>query len=146
VVRLLKGGGASPDQRKEEPIIRPDPAPVAPGPQPGPPVAAADVLIVAALPNPVDPDAGAESVTLLNASPAAVDLAGWALSDAAGGRQRLGGSIESGGTLRVRLTGAVQLSNQRDTVRPSDARGNVIDQVAYQRNQVRAGRTIVVGR
>jgi hypothetical protein len=109
-------------------------------------VAAADVLIVAALPNPVDPDAGAESVTLLNASPAAVDLAGWVLSDAAGGRQRLGGSVETGGTVRVRLTGAVQLSNQGDTVRLSDARGNVIDQVAYQRNQVRAGRTIVVGR
>jgi hypothetical protein len=46
----------------------------------------------------------------------------------------------------VRLTGAVQLSNQGDTIRLSDARGNVIDQVAYQRNQVRAGRTIVVGR
>jgi hypothetical protein len=74
----------------EDFMIRPDPAPVGPGPQPPPPVAAADVLIVAALPDPVGPDAGAESVTLLNASPAAVDLAGWALSDAAGGRQRLG--------------------------------------------------------
>ncbi len=39
----------------------------------------------------------------------------------------------------------VNRSNQGDTVRLSDAQGNVIDQVVYQRNQVRAGRTIVVG-
>ena len=99
----------------EDFIIRPDPAPVVPGPQPVQPAVAADVLLVAVLPDPTGPHAGAESVTLLNASPAAVDLAGWALSDAAGGRQRVGGSIEGGGTVRLRLTGAVQLSNQGDT-------------------------------
>jgi hypothetical protein len=44
------------------------------------------------------------------------------------------------------LTGAVKLANQGDTVRLSDAEGNVVDQVAYQCNQVRAGRTIVAGR
>jgi endonuclease YncB( thermonuclease family) len=130
----------------EDFIISPDPALAAPGVQPVERVAVADVLIVAALPDPAGPDAGAESVTLLNRSPAAVDLTGWALSDAAGGRQQLDGSVEAGAAVRVRLTGAVQLSNQGDTVQLSDAQGNAVDQVAYQRNQVRAGRTIVVGR
>lgn len=69
------------------------------------------MLIVAVLPDPAGTDAGAESVTLLNTSAASVDLAGWALSDAAGGRQQLDGDLEAGGTLRVRLTGAVRLSN-----------------------------------
>jgi hypothetical protein len=46
----------------------------------------------------------------------------------------------------VRLTNGVRLGNQGDTIRLADAQGNVIDQVAYQRNQVRAGRTIAVGR
>jgi hypothetical protein len=70
----------------EDFIIRPDPAAVAVGPRPARPAASAEVLIVAALPDPAGPDAGAESVTLLNTSPAAVDLTGWALLDAAGGR------------------------------------------------------------
>ena len=70
----------------EDFIIRPDPAPGGPGPQPARPRWPRDVLIVAALPDPAGPDRGDESVTLLNTSAAAVDLAGWALADAAGGR------------------------------------------------------------
>jgi hypothetical protein len=90
--------------------------------------------------------ATAESVTLLNVTSATVDLAGWTLSDRAGGRQVLSGDIQPGATRRLQLTTAVQLGNQGDTIRLSDARGQVIDQVAYQRNQVRPGRTIPFGR
>jgi hypothetical protein len=109
-------------------------------------VAAADVLIVAALPNPAGADPGRETVTLLNASPARVDLAGWALTDAAGGRHTLAGTIEAGDTLRVRLGAALQLANDGDTIALADAAGRIVGQVAYQADHVRPGRTIGFGR
>jgi endonuclease YncB( thermonuclease family) len=128
----------------EDFIIEPDP--VVPTPAPSPtPARVADVLIVAALPNPNGADDGAESVTLLNTSSARVDLTGWALSDA-DGRQRLGGDLDAGATARVRLTAAVRLANLGDTIRLADAGGQVIDEVAYQRNQAREGHTIAFGR
>jgi hypothetical protein len=77
--------------------------------------------------------ATAESVTLLNVTSATVDLAGWTLSDRAGGRQVLSGDLQPGVTRRLQLTTAVQLGNQGDAIRLSDARGQVIDQVAYKR-------------
>jgi Lamin Tail Domain len=130
----------------EDFIISPDPAPGGPGGGGAPPTAVGDVLIVAALPDAVGSDAGAEFVTLLNVSPGVVDLTGWTLSDGAGARQTLSGRLEGGGTRRVQVGAGVALSNQGDTIRISDSQGRVIDQVAYQRNQVRPGRTIVFGR
>jgi hypothetical protein len=126
-------------------IISPDPAP--PGPGPGPrPAAAGDVLIVAALPDPTGADRGHETVSLLNATPAAVDLAGWQLADAAGGRQQLTGTVAGGAVQQVTAAGAVQLGNQGDTLLLLDAGGGTIDQVTYTANQVRPGRTICFGR
>jgi hypothetical protein len=136
----------------EDFIISPDPAPVgAPAPQaPTPvgttqPVAAGDVLIVAALPNPVGTDFGQESVTLVNTTAEPVDLAGWSLGDAVGGPQTLSGVLTAGADVRVVLGSAVRLGNQGDTIALADG-GQVIDQVAYQQNDVRAGRTICFGR
>lgn len=131
----------------EDFIIGPDPPP--PGAGAGrarQPVKVADVLIIAAVPDPVGADAGAESVTLLNASPATVPLAGWTLSSAAGGGQPLLGELQAGATLQVALTDGVRLGNAGGTLRLADGHGLVIDQVAYQANQVRAGRTIAFGR
>ncbi|SDH03955.1 lamin tail domain-containing protein [Nonomuraea jiangxiensis] len=125
----------------EEFIISPDPAP--PGTPTKPPlVAAGDLVIVAALPDPSGADRGNETVTLLNVTSAAVDLAGWALSDAAGGRRALTGTIEGGATLRVPLDGNVQLGNQGDTIILLDREGTSIDRVTYRSDQVKAGRTI----
>jgi Lamin Tail Domain len=131
----------------EDFIIDPDPAPPGAGPPPQPPaVAVADVLIIAALPDPAGVDPGSESVTLLNTTAAAVDLTGWAITDTAGGRQPLTGTLQAGATQRIQLTPAVQLSNQGDSIRITDPQGRAIDQVAYQPNQVRPGRTIAFNR
>jgi endonuclease YncB( thermonuclease family) len=137
----------------EDFVISPDPAPAggavggrrrtAPAAQP---LAVGDVLVVAALPDPQGTDVGHETVTLVNTTAAAVDLAGWALADAAGGRQALSGVLAAGGALQLQLGGAVQLGNRGDTIELIDPQGQLIDQVAYQSNQVRAGRTICFGR
>ncbi|WP_369030426.1 DUF2278 family protein [Streptomyces adonidis] len=88
----------------------------APGTQP--------VRIVAALVNPRGPAPEAETVTLLNASPATVDLTGWRLLD------RLGHSsplppvpIAAGAALPVLLTGAAQLGNHGGEITLLDAAG-----------------------
>ncbi|MFI6734801.1 lamin tail domain-containing protein [Nonomuraea sp. NPDC050451] len=129
----------------EEFIIAPDPAP--PGTVVKPPlVAAGDLLIVAALPDPAGADRGNETVTLLNLTATAIDLEGWALSDAAGGRKTLTGRIDAGAALRVTLDGGLRLDNGGDTIVLVDPKGSSIDQVTYQANRVMAGRTIAFGR
>jgi hypothetical protein len=129
----------------EQFIISPDPAP--PGTPTGPRlVTAGDVLIVAAQPNPAGDDRGRELVTLLNTTPAPIDLTGWALVDAAGGRQTLTGTIASGAVTQIPASGAVQLSNRGDTIVLLDPASQPVDQVAYKADQVRSGRTICFGR
>ncbi|SHN46205.1 lamin tail domain-containing protein [Cryptosporangium aurantiacum] len=126
-------------------VISPDPArPGVPtGPQPGVP---GDVLIVAALPDPLGTDRGHESVTLLNISSAAVELDGWALVDTAGGRYELSGSLDAGGTLQATLDGALALGNNGDTITLVASKGMTIDQVTYKADEVRPGRTVCFGR
>ncbi|MEV4115188.1 lamin tail domain-containing protein [Nonomuraea sp. NPDC049695] len=129
----------------EEFFIAPDPA--QPGTSVKPPlVAAGDLLIMAALPDPAGADLGHETVTLLNLTPGPIDLTGWALSDAAGGRKALTGTVEGGAALRVTLDGAVRLDNQGDTIILVDPKGTSIDQVTYKADRVKAGRTIAFGR
>lgn len=126
-------------------IINPDPAP--PGAPVTPPlIASGDLLIVAALPDPVGADLGAESVTLLNVTPDTIDLTGWWLSDAGNGRKDLSGAVAGGATLRVALDGALRLGNQGDGIVLIDPGGDTIDQVTYKADRVHAGRTICFGR
>jgi Lamin Tail Domain len=129
----------------EDFIISPDPAP--PGAPTGPRLAVAgDVLIVAALPDPVGVERGNELVTMLNTTASPIDLTGWGLVDAAGGRQDLTGTIAGGAVMQVALDGTIQLGNRGDAVILVDASGRSIDQVAYKPDIVRAGRTICFGR
>ncbi|MCA1702363.1 MAG: lamin tail domain-containing protein [Actinobacteria bacterium] len=129
----------------EDFIISPDPAPVGSGGGPRP-TARGHVLIVAALPDPAGTDRGRESVTLLNTTASSVNLDSWSLADAAGGRQALGGSVAGGAALQVPLRDTIQLGNRGDTIKLVDPQGQVLDQVAYQPNQVHPGRTICFGR
>jgi endonuclease YncB( thermonuclease family) len=128
----------------EDFIISPDPP--AGGGGTGPGRVAGEVLIVAALPDPVGVDRGHEVVTLLNTTASSIDLGGWGLVDAAGGRQNLSGTVAGGGVVQVTAAGALQLGNQGDTLVLVDGSGGSIDQVTYKANQVRSGRTICFGR
>jgi endonuclease YncB( thermonuclease family) len=129
----------------EDFIISPDPIPGGGSTGPGQ-VAAGDVLIVAALPDPVGTDRGHELITLLNTTAAVIDLSGWGLVDAAGGRNDLSGTVAGGGVVQVTASGAVQLGNQGDTIVLVDPSGGSIDQVTYKADRVRPGRTICFGR
>jgi endonuclease YncB( thermonuclease family) len=126
-------------------IISPDPIPGGGSSGPGQ-VAAGDMLIVAALPDPVGADRGHELITLLNTTANSIDLSGWGLVDAAGGRQALTGTVAGGGVIQVTASGALQLGNQGDSVVLVDGSGGSIDQVSYKADRVRPGRTICFGR
>src|SRR6185312_4755412 len=84
-----------------------------PAPVPGPGEPDHLVRIVAALVNPPGPAPEAETVTLLNASPHQVDLAGWSILDRAKHQMMFpGGLLAPGDSLRVQVAPPVQLGNQ----------------------------------
>jgi uncharacterized protein YukJ len=116
------------------------PAP-SPGPTPTPAPGDRDgqVCIAAALVNPKGDDPGFETVTLVNASPAAVDLAGWVLADRNKKRSALPpGALAAGETLRVRLDGkGAQLSNKGGIITLLDEQGIKIDGVSYTKEMAR---------
>lgn len=129
----------------EDFVITPDPPPGGGTPGTGHAVGG-DVLIVAALPDPAGADRGHEVVTLLNTTPASIDLTGWRLTDAAGGHQDLTGPVASGGVLQITTGGGLQLNNTGDTIILVDPGGDAIDRVTYRAGQVRPGNTICFGR
>ena len=95
------------------------------------------VLIVGALVNPAGPAPEAESVTLLNRTPASVDLTGWAVADKEKRRFGLSGTVEAGGTLRVPLGPPVGLGNSGGIITLLDAAGLKVHGVSYTRDQAR---------
>jgi uncharacterized protein YukJ len=103
------------------------------------------VRIVGALVNPPGPAPEAESVTLLNASPAQLDLTGWSIVDG----QKHGMPLEAltlpaGGTACIPLRVPVQLGNHGGIVSLLNAEGLKVDGVAYTADQARReGWTIV---
>lgn len=95
------------------------------------------VRIVGALANPTGPAPEAETVTLLNTTPDALDLTGWTLLDRAGNRHPLTGHLAAGDTLRVGVAPPLRLSNQGGTITLLNARGLKVDGVAYTADQAR---------
>ena len=99
----------------------------------GAPVAGAEsVRIVAAMVNPAGPAPEAESVLLLNASPAPVDLSGWRIADRA--KQTCpvpGGPLAPGDTRRAAIAAPVALGNGGGTITLLDAGGLKVAGVAY---------------
>jgi uncharacterized protein YukJ len=115
-----------------------------PAPRPSPSEPDHVVRIVAAQVNPPGPAPEAETVTLLNASPLEIDLAGWALADRAGGRLPLSGLLAAGAAVRVAVAAPVQLGNGGGTLTLLDARGLKVDGVAWTAGQgSREGWTVV---
>jgi uncharacterized protein YukJ len=105
-----------------------------PRPAPG----LAPVRIVAALVNPIGPAPEAETVTLLNASPAPVDLTGWRLVDRWQRTLTLpGGDLAAGATLALPVGGALQLGNGGGVITLLDPGGLKVHGVSYTHEQAR---------
>jgi uncharacterized protein YukJ len=102
------------------------------------------VQIVAALVNPKGQAPEQETVTLLNTSPQAIDLSGWAIADRLKNKHTLTGAIESGATKLVTLPSTVQLSNSGGLITLLNQEGLKVDGVAYTKQQAKLeGWTIV---
>ncbi|AZQ72445.1 DUF2278 family protein [Streptomyces luteoverticillatus] len=98
----------------------------------------APVRIVAARVASAGPGRGAESVTLLNASPDPVDMGGWRLADASGHRRPLPArSLASGTTVTVAGGNGFRLGPEGGAVTLIDPAGLKVHGVAYTRDQVR---------
>ncbi len=102
------------------------------------------VRIVAALVSPVGEDAGKETVTLLNASPNAIDLTGWSIADKLKNKHRLSGTVAAGASVVVTLPPNVQLSKKGGLITLLNQEGLKVDGVSYTQQQAqREGWTIV---
>ncbi|MDP9380801.1 MAG: DUF2278 family protein [Chloroflexota bacterium] len=112
---------------------------ITPGPAPRPDSTEPDgvVRIVAALVNPSGRDPEREKVTLLNASPDPVDLAGWQIADKLKNKHTLAGTITPCSTVVVTLPPEVQLGNRGGIITLLDARGMKVDGVSYTEQQAR---------
>lgn len=107
-----------------------DPAP-GPGPEPGPGEPDFQVLIVAAMVNPRGGAPERETVTLLNVTPAAIDLTGWQIADQQKRKQALSGLIAAGETRQIVLTEPLQLGNKGGIVTLLDPSGLKVHGVSY---------------
>jgi uncharacterized protein YukJ len=110
-------------------------------PEPG----TAALRVVAALVNPAGPAPEAETVTLINASPTAIDLSGWKIADRAKRTCPIpGGSLAAGATLVMSPTDGVVLGNGGGALTVLDPQGRKAHGVAYTADQVRdEGWTVV---
>ena len=108
-------------------------------PVPGPGDRDRHVRIAAALVNPPGHDPGREAVTLINATPAPVDLTGWTIVDRNKKSSAIAAqSLGPGLCVRVQLDGqGAQLGNKGGTISLLDERGIKIDGVSYTREQAR---------
>jgi hypothetical protein len=102
------------------------------------------IRIVAALPNPIGGAPEAETVTLLNTSPQAINLTGWAIADRQKQKHSLSGSLPAGQTVVIPLPPNVQLGNQGGVISLLNPDGLKVDGVSYTREQAqREGWTVV---
>lgn len=96
------------------------------------------VKIIAALVNPAGHDEGLESVTLINLSPTPMALDGWSLADKNKRKHNLSGTLASGQTRVVSLTGAdIQLSNKGGMITLLNNKGIKMHGVSYTKDQVK---------
>ena len=133
----------------EEIIIAPDgQLPVNPINNPNNTVVPAgqNLRIIGALVNPIGPEVGFETVTIINISPNDVDLNGWRITDKANpsGGINLNHTLSAGRTFNIPLNGRVRLGNRGDEIMLYDNNNALIHKVAYTKNQAQQeGWTIV---
>jgi uncharacterized protein YukJ len=98
----------------------------------------APMRVVGALVNPVGPAPEAEQVTLLNASPADIDLTGWQLADKAKRTCPLPATLlAAGASVVMPVANGVQLGNNGGAITLLDPQGLKVDGVSYTGDQVR---------
>ena len=85
--------------------------------------------------NPIGPAPEPETVTLLNASPRPIELAGWKLADRQKNEQSLSGTIAAGTALTVTVRPHVQLGNKGGIITLLDDQGLKVDGVSYTEQQ-----------
>lgn len=131
-----QGGGAPAGQQPGTPgIIPPTHQPTVDQPD-------GQVRIVAALVNDVQTPEH-ETVTILNSTHEAVDLAGWALKDKQKNATALHGVIDPGESLRVAITPPMALSNKGGIISLINASGLKVDGVSYTKDAAsQPGRTL----
>jgi uncharacterized protein YukJ len=96
------------------------------------------VRIVGALVNPVGPAPEAETVTLINASAAPVDLTGWHLVDRMKATCPLPArTLDAGATIQIGLTNGLQLGNKGGSVSVLDPVGRKVHGVSYTAEQTK---------
>ncbi|HJW95616.1 MAG TPA: DUF2278 family protein [Thermoanaerobaculia bacterium] len=103
-------------------------------PPPPPPEISERIRIIAAVAN----SKGAvevETVTIVNASPDDINLAGWKLSDRNNNQFVLSGALASGDAIRVKIGPPMQLSNSGGKITLLDGAGKVVDGVSYTKAQ-----------
>lgn len=105
------------------------------GSQPRPEAPDGAVRIVAALVNAMS-SPEIETVTLLNTTAQAIDLAGWKLLDRDKNAMPLAGSIAAGDTLRITLQSPVMLPNKGGLITVVNDHGLRVDGVSYTKAQV----------
>jgi uncharacterized protein YukJ len=129
------------DDKTGHTITEPQPGP---GPEPGPGEPDLIVRIVGALVNPEGPGPEHETVTILNATPKAIDLAGWQIADKLKHKHGLSGAINAGATRVISLPPAVQLGNKGGIITLLNNSGLKVDGVSYTEEQARKkGWTVV---
>lgn len=85
-----------------------------------------------------------ETVTLVNASPAAIDLKGWNLADKQKKKQPLQGTIGAGAATLITVKKPMELSNQGGIITLLNDDGLKVDGVSYTKAQAsNPGWTIV---
>jgi len=115
-----------------------------PGHEPDPTEPDQTVRIVGALVNPIGPAPEHETVSILNASPNAIDLTGWQIADKLKHKHNLSGMIKAGATLVVALPPTVQLGNKGGIITLLNKKGLKVDGVSYTEEQAKKeGWTVV---
>jgi uncharacterized protein YukJ len=115
------------------------------GTEPRPGTGTEPARVVAALVNPVGPAPEAETITLINASPAPIDLTGWQIADRAKHTCPVpAGTLAAGATLTMTPSNDVALGNNGGAITLLDPRGLKVHGVSYTAEQSRnEGWTIV---
>lgn len=105
---------------------------------------AADLVIIAALPNPVRRDRGNETVTLRNRGGEEASLQGWELRDQIGRSEAITGTIAGSSEIVITLSGTgLMLNNEGDDILLVNPSGEVAHVVSYSAEDVFTGQMVM---